>query len=323
MDDSKKRYDNTKSSLDEGLIINTIMNNSHDTIYFKDIKSIFLLSSKAHAMQFGFENPLDIVGKSDFDFFPDSFARQAYEDEQNIIFSGEPLIGRVEKWEKPDGTTTWLSASKHPLFDYDGKIIGTWGTSRDITPLKRAEEELAKVNQKLVKVNRKLEELSVIDSLSGLYNHRHFYEELKKTFDLYIRQKQKGNTNSFSVAFLDIDNFKSINDTYGHLVGDLAIKHIADIMIKHTRSIDGCFRYGGDEFAIILSDTNLEVAKGIAEKLRKIIESSPVFLEDMTVLITVSIGVACYSESDSMKDLIQKTDDKLYQSKNEGRNKVS
>lgn len=316
--------DMSKLGLHEGLIINTIMNNSQDTIYFKDINSKFLLNSKAHAIQFGFENSLELVGKSDFDFFPTVFASQAYADEQRIIATGEPIIGRIEKWVKPDGKITWLSASKYPLYDQDGNIIGTWGTSRDISALKNAELEAERLNIQLKEANKKLEALSVKDSLSGLYNHRHFYEELEKAFNIYSRHKENGGCDQdFSVIFIDIDYFKKTNDSFGHLMGDLAIKHIANIMLENTSTTDSCFRYGGDEFAIILIDVNAESARLTAEAIRKKVEHTPIVENGQNVRLTVSLGVAQASEATDMNDLIDKTDKKLYLSKHEGRNKVS
>ncbi len=312
-----------KSKLNGNLIINTIMNNSHDTIYFKDRNSTFLLSSKAHASLFGIDNPSEIIGKNDFHYFPKGFAENAYKDEQQIIVTGEPIIGRVERLVKSNGDIMWLSASKYPLYNDEGKIIGTWGTSRDITPLKNAEEELAQLNEQLEEANRQLKILSAVDSLSGLYNHRHFFEELNKTFDLYIRKKEKGCNNVFSVILFDIDNFKIINDTYGHLTGDLVIKNIGEIMKKNTRKTDSCFRYGGDEFAIILIDTGIENARKIAEKIRRVIEKSPISSKYSELKITVSLGVASCWEAKSVNDLFRKSDEKLYCSKNKGKNMVT
>lgn len=318
--------DLSQVELYEGLIINTIMNNSQDTIYFKDIDSKFLLNSKAHALQFGIENPLELIGKSDFDFFPTVFASQAYADEQRIISTGTPMIGRVEKWVRPDGSIIWFSASKYPLYNQDGSIIGTWGTSRDISALKNAELKAEQLNVKLKEANRQLEALSVKDCLSGLYNHRHFYEELRKAYELYTMHKERGGNDQeldFSVVFLDIDYFKKINDSFGHLVGDTAIKHIANIMLENTRTTDNCFRYGGDEFAIILSDTDLMTARSIAENIRSKVFETPLLENGELIRLTISLGVAAASEAKDINDLTDKTDKKLYLSKREGRNKVS
>jgi PAS domain S-box-containing protein len=142
----------------EGMIINTIMNNSQDTIYFKDINSKFILNSKAHAMQFGLENPMDLRGKDDYDFFPKEFADMAYATEQEIIRSGKPIIGKVEQWDHMDGTTTWFLASKYPLYNSDGDIIGTWGNSKDITDIKKTEYEIAKVNKELTELTKSQKE---------------------------------------------------------------------------------------------------------------------------------------------------------------------
>lgn len=319
--DSKKNkdmkfYGMNREVLHESLIINTIMNNSLDTFYFKDINSVFTLSSKAHALFFGIEDPAEVIGKSDFDYFPEYFAKQALKDEKKIIETGIPMKGRQERWIKPNGETIWFSASKYPLYDNDGKIIGTWGTSKDITAMKKAEEDLALANMKL-------EELSLRDSLSGLYNHRHFYEVIKKLFSLQERNIKKGEEKYFSVIFLDIDSFKNINDTYGHLIGDLAIKHIADIMLRNTRLIDECFRYGGDEFAIILLDTDIEQARKVSEKIRSIIEKTPLYFSGNELSLTVSIGTASSTEEKDINGLIQKTDERLYQSKKEGKNRVN
>lgn len=311
------------SELNELLIIETIMNNSQDTIYFKDKNSNFILSSKAHALLFDIENPVEVIGKSDFDYFPVDFSEKAYKDEQTIIATGVPIIGRIEKLIKPDGCIIWLSASKYPLYDFNGEIIGTWGTSRDITSLKRAEEELRHLNAKLEEANRQLRVLSAIDSLSGLYNHRHFFAELTKTFELYTRKRQKKFYEDFVIILFDIDNFKNINDTYGHLMGDFVIRHVSEIIKTNTRSADSCFRYGGDEFVILLLDTTLEVGKEIAEKLRKIIVSKPIITKHAKLNLTVSMGVASFAETTNVGQIIEKADKRLYQSKNQGKNRIN
>ncbi|ABR48331.1 diguanylate cyclase with PAS/PAC sensor [Alkaliphilus metalliredigens QYMF] len=323
VESNHKTFHAKESELNKSLIINTIMTNSHDTIYFKDRNSTFLLSSKAHASLFGIDNPMEVIGKNDYDYFPEYFANNAYHDEEQIMRTGEPIISRIEKLIKADGEIMWLSASKYPLYDGQGKIIGTWGTSRDITPLKKAEEELTSLNEKLEEANRQLRILSAIDSLSGLYNHRHFFEELNKAFELYTRQKEEGSSHGFSVILFDVDNFKVINDKHGHLMGDVVIRQIGEIMKRNTRSTDSCFRYGGDEFAILLPNTSIEDARRIAEKMRVAIKNTAIASEHSELKITVSLGVASCCEAKSVKDLFRKSDEKLYCSKNTGKNMVS
>ena len=107
----------------EALVLNIIMNNSHDTVYFKDKDSNYILSSRAHSMQFGYEDPSQIIGKNDFDFFPRKFAEDAREDEITIMETGQPIIGKIEKWEKKDKPTIWFSASKYPFYNEKGEIL--------------------------------------------------------------------------------------------------------------------------------------------------------------------------------------------------------
>jgi PAS domain S-box-containing protein len=127
----------------ERYLLHTLMDNLPDTIYFKDAASRFLRINKAHATYFGLTDPAQAIGKSDFDFFAEEHARPAYEDEQEIIRTGQPMIGKEEKEVHLDGRITWVSTTKMPLRDKDGAIIGTFGVSRDITSVKLAEEALA------------------------------------------------------------------------------------------------------------------------------------------------------------------------------------
>lgn len=309
--------------LPEGLIMRTIMNNSNDTIYFKDLESRFILNSKAHAVQFGLDEAWEMLGKDDSYCFPEPFVQAAREVERQIIASGRPVVDHVEKWFKPDGSVAWLMASKYPLYDADGRIIGTWGTSRDITPLKQAEEELARLNSQLREANARLEALSIRDSLSGLYNHRHFYETLNYNAAYALRQKECGCHSAFSVLLLDIDRFKTINDTHGHLIGDIVIRAVSARLPEVTRATDSCYRYGGDEFALILSGTELEAAREVAERLRSLIAETAVPTESGILGITASIGVASYSEAGSVEQLVHLADARLYLSKAGGRNRVT
>ena len=317
----RKHDDNLE--LPEGLVIKTIMENSDDTIYFKNLQSKFILNSKAHALQFGETDVRNMVGKDDYDYFPAEFARVAYEGEQEIIKSGKAVVGNIEKWDKKDGTTVWFSASKYPLYNKDGTIIGTWGTSRDITPLKQAERQLQSINLQLQEANLQLEGISIHDNLSGLFNQRHFYERLNIAKALETRDSHHDGSSAFSIILLDVDHFKTINDTYGHKAGDDVIRIVSTKIKKSIRISDACFRHGGDEFSLLLPATNLNAAKIVAEKLRAMIHATPILLDELELNLTISLGVACSIESDSIERLVRIADERMYQSKNNGRNQVT
>lgn len=127
-------------SWDERHLLQALLDNMPDHIYFKDIDSKFILINKAQAKVLGLSSPHDAMGKSDYDFFSEEHARQAYRDEQVIIKTGRPMIAAEEKETWPDGAVTWVSTTKAPLCDDKGQIIGTFGISRDITELKKAQE---------------------------------------------------------------------------------------------------------------------------------------------------------------------------------------
>lgn len=129
--------------------LHTLMDNMPDTIYFKDLKSRFTLINKAQAAVLGIADPEDAVGKSDYDFFSQEHASEAYADEQEIIKTAEGVINKIEKSSKPDGTFIWHSSTKVPVFAPGGSIMGTVGISRDITQMKHYEDELQKSKNEL------------------------------------------------------------------------------------------------------------------------------------------------------------------------------
>ncbi len=130
--------------INERYLTNMLLDNVPDHIYFKDIESRFIRVNKSQAVIFGLSDPADVVGKTDFDFFTAQHAQSAFNDEQKIIKTGQSLIGFEEKETWTDGRETWVSTTKMPLRDREGKIIGTFGISKDITERKRAEEEVRK-----------------------------------------------------------------------------------------------------------------------------------------------------------------------------------
>jgi diguanylate cyclase (GGDEF)-like protein/PAS domain S-box-containing protein len=305
--------------INEQFIIRTIMEYSQDTFYFKDKNSRFLFISKVVASRLGIENPDYVIGKTDFDLFKEPHASKAYEDEQYIIKTGKPIIGQLEMETWMDGSVTWVSTSKYPLLDSSGNIIGTWGVSRNITELKKAEEELERVNKELTEANQKLEVLSITDFLSGLYNHRYFYDILQKEL---ARRNRIGATDSV-IVLMDIDNFKGLNDSLGHLAGDYAIRHIANLLNNNIRKVDYAFRYGGDEFIVLYIDTDMEGARRAADKLLKTVAATAVSLDGSPTVLTISGGAAALSEAKNVNELMKIADMRMYNSKKAGRNRMT
>jgi sigma-B regulation protein RsbU (phosphoserine phosphatase) len=139
-------------------LLDALMEHLPDYIYFKDAQSRFTCVNKAKLKQHGLSHESEMLGKTDFDFFQPERARPALEDERRTIATGEPLIDREEKNTWPDGSETWVSTTKLPLCDAEGRVIGTFGLSRDITKRKHIEEDLARIAQELRAKNEMLEE---------------------------------------------------------------------------------------------------------------------------------------------------------------------
>lgn len=318
-----KKDDLDLTPIIENVVLKTILNNSTDTIYFKDLKSRFIYNSRAHANQLNETDISMFLGKTDFDYFPPQFAKAAFDIEQNIIKTGQPQIGVIEKWDKPNGEVQWLMSSKYPLHDEDNNIIGTWGISKDITKLKEAEELLVKLNKELTEANHRLEILSIRDGLSGLYNHRHLFETLQVNETQRMRHVNHGQEMIYSLIVFDVDDFKTINDTYGHLSGDKIINQIAELILKNTRASDLCFRTGGDEFAILLNNTSHQAAYTVAEHLRGTVAQHLFILGDKSMQITISVGVATCTQANTIDEFVGLADSRMYVSKNSGKNKVT
>jgi diguanylate cyclase (GGDEF)-like protein len=168
------------------------------------------------------------------------------------------------------------------------------------------------------------EELAQLDGLTGLYNHRVFKERLEQEVN---RRRRTGKP--LSLIMLDIDHFKKFNDNYGHQEGDAVLKELAVVIkgqCRHT-TMDMCFRYGGEEFAVLLSELEFTVALKVAERIRRVVERHSFSIKSRFpgTSLTVSLGVAGMSGGDDLRseELLKKADDALYRSKKSGRNRVT
>lgn len=184
---------------------------------------------------------------------------------------------------------------------------------------RKTEAELMKTTEELTRLNRILHESSIRDGLTGLFNHRYFFQVLNRDFTLARRNKS-----DYACLLLDLDHFKRINDTFGHPFGDEVLKGVAEVMLERVRGTDLVARYGGEEFAVLLPGADLEGATLLAETIRaKIAERVFIYGTD-AVRVTVSIGVGSLHAHvpDSSQDLLAITDKALYRAKSAGRNAV-
>lgn len=304
-----------KMQINDMIVIDTIRKYGRDTIYFKDKDSKFIWNNYMHANQLGVVKPDELIGKSDYDFFPKEFADKARKIELEIMATGKPVLNIEEALsDDDDDNARYYSASKYPLYDINNEIVGTWGITRDITEQKKLELELERSYHKM-------ELLARVDDLSGLYNRRYFYETLEKYASLY-EKRTDGST--FALFVADVDDMTHVNDFYGQQNGDIVLKSIAELCMSNVRKEDTCFRTGGDEFAIVLLDTDKISAVGIAKKLVEQIATEPVILDGKREKVTVSAGLAVFdNQNPDISDLLSKAERKLNKSKREGKNKVS
>ncbi|MEO8900282.1 MAG: EAL domain-containing protein [Polyangiaceae bacterium] len=290
---------------EEIFLLQTLMDTIPDQIYFKDRSSRFTRINAAEAQVFGLSAPSEAVGRSDYDYFSPEHAAHAFHDEQEIVRTGVPLVNVEERETKPDGSVRWVSTTKMPLRNTEGRIIGTFGVSRDITQRKEFEEQL--------------ERQAFYDALTRMPNRALFMNRLQH---LFWREHGSESGRLFAVLYLDVDRFKGVNDGFGHQAGDDLLKQIARRLEKCVRPSDTLARLGGDEFTALIEDVQSEVdATRIAAKINQEL-SEPFYLGGAEVFATVSIGIALSSSHYKQpEDMLRDADTAMYRAKSDGRSR--
>ncbi|HKP18602.1 MAG TPA: diguanylate cyclase [Gaiellaceae bacterium] len=233
------------------------------------------------------------------------------------------LLGRVRDGEvirqldtqrmAKDGRRIDVSISMTPITDRDGTIIGAAAFTRDITERRRTERELQRLNEELVKQARR-------DPLTGLGNRLRLEEDLT-VYD--ARRVRYGH--SYCVLLCDLDRFKALNDRGGHQAGDRVLCDVAGTLQRATRSSDGVYRYGGEEFLILLAESDLEGATVVADRMRLAVRGLGIPHPDNEPgVVTISIGAAQCPRGDRTDpaDAIVRADQALYAAKAQGRDRV-
>jgi len=188
-----------------------------------------------------------------------------------------------------------------------------------VARLRQGREELAAINETLRQKNEELHEISITDSLTGLYNRKHLME----TLDKEVARSQR-HDHTFALLVIDIDHFKKYNDTYGHLAGDEVLRILASVFKDSIRSCDYAARYGGEEFIVILPEIGPEEGVQAAERIRNMAAEEKFAGKKKRVKVTVSVGVASYPQSgEDSESIIREADAALYKAKERGRNRVN
>lgn len=297
LQESEKRYRSLFENMLEGLAYCKMLFDDNglpvDFVYL-DVNSAFVSILGAE----------DVVGKKVTDLFPG--IKESYP-EIFEIYGRVAMTGKAEKFNlefKPAGM--WLSISVYSTErEYFVAVF------KNITERKRAEKEL-------IESEKRYKALSITDSLTKLFNSRHFFDQLR-----YEVERTDRYSNPLSLILLDIDDFKKYNDTYGHLEGDKVLSVLADAISENLRHIDSAYRYGGEEFTVLLPGTECENAFIVAERIRKSFENSILSpLKRLEVHKTISVGVGEYVPGEKESSFLERVDMGMYRAKKLGKNQV-
>lgn len=247
-----------------------------------------------------------------------------YRDMWQTILAGKSWRGEFLN-RKKNGDLYWEQAVMAPVLDREGHILNFIAVKEDITGRKEAEAKLLNAYSQLEGQLKEIQELqhslyeqAIRDELTGLYN-RHF---LRETLGRELARAERENY-PVCFAFIDIDRFKSINDKHGHAVGDNVLRRFASELLKQIRTGDIIYRYGGEEFLVVLPNTKIGVAAQIAERWRVTIQETSILENGMEIKATISCGISEFPTNGSTEEeMLEKADKALYAAKNRGRNQV-
>lgn len=224
------------------------------------------------------------------------------------------------------GNRRWLETHAVPLRNASQDIIALLGVARDITERKQHEALQAQAHQqlegqlaKITLLQSELKQQSIRDPLTGLYNRRYLNETLPRELSRAHRDAQ-----ALAVVMIDLDHFKQVNDTHGHVAGDAVLRSLAEILEAGARESDIVCRFGGEEFLIALTGMNAEQALQRAETWRLALMTTTIHHGEATIMVTLSAGIALFPmHGEDVLTLTAHADSALYQSKTAGRNRVT
>ena len=288
-------------------LLQTIIDTAPIRVFWKDQDLHYLGCNPAFSTDAGKVSPDEVVGKDDFQMLWSDHAEKYRLDDLEVIDTGQAKLSYDEPLTASDGSIAWIRTSKVPLKDPNDKIIGVLGIYEDITEQKKSENQI--------------KELAFYDPLTGLPNRRLLKDRLSHALAVCSRNQRQG-----ALLFIDLDNFKVVNDTRGHDRGDMLLKEVADRFAACIRGMDSVARIGGDEFVVLLSDLSAVTEEAVAqarlvgEKLLTCI-GEPYLISDEEYLCTPSIGMTLFDERASgIDELMRQADIAMYKAKSSGRN---
>ncbi|KGJ92293.1 GGDEF domain-containing protein [Colwellia psychrerythraea] len=280
------------------VLLSSVINLIDDLIFYKD-KDFKYLGCNTAFLNFINKSPEDMLGKDDFEIFDHDLATTFRHNDKLMLAKGH--VRTNEEWVTyPDGRKVYLLTKKIP-FEYDGCNIGILGISRDITSLEKA--------------NQQLKDQALLDELTSIKNRKAYNLKIKSLLAGFERYNIP-----FSIISIDIDDFKNINDNYGHDVGDKVLQRFSELIEKHIRQTDHLFRIGGEEFVILSESRTQADVVILAEKLRETV-AKITLLSDIN--ITISLGICEVIKGDDANSIAKRVDTLLYQAKSHGKNTVT
>ncbi len=233
--------------------------------------------------------------------------------DDHVQFDSCEMFEDMPKTTKPDDFVFPLISKRRKM----GYLLIKGSNERDLEKVLILGHQYALALRR-IKLYQDIEKIAITDGLTELYTRRYFEERFQEEIKRSLRRNIK-----MALLMIDVDYFKKINDTYSHLTGDQVLHSIAEIIKENIRGIDVAGRYGGEEFSVVLPDTDQEGAYYAAERIRRAVEDAIIRAYDSELRVTVSIGLATFpKDGRNMEDLIDHADTALYQAKNKGRNRV-
>ena len=310
-----KVLERTRGLLESEQKLATVLDSVEAYIYIKDIQSRYLYANKKTCDLFG-KTLDDVIGQDDYAFFDEKGANTLRENDEKVLSSGKKVTAEEVLSHNNLEEKTFL-ATKIPLVNTEGEIYALCGISTDIT--------------ERITAQKRIKELAFYDELTHLPNRRMLEERVALSLSTLKRSQKYG-----AMLFLDLDNFKPLNDSYGHGAGDSLLLEVGKRLLKIVRECDTVSRFGGDEFIILLpelegnEEASYEGALGVARKIQHVL-SQPYNVnlvheegnvETIIHHCTASIGVSLYTKDCVSEGIFKRADKAMYKAKEKGRNRI-